>query len=304
MSKLKFITNSNREITFNFVNNIIGDTMASLIKESKGEVHIAHGSFNMLIDKDEVERELLKTVADLVSAGIDMPTVPANMDRNTLNRIHEDFHVIEEAEQAKTNKTVNWSVRKLLTEVNFLVHKLESAMYGNKEEAMQVMYIGDKKVDNCITPHRQRIILNNELRKFFRIEAFPARVTLSCGYSTIGKNFAHAVHDNDVELVKNGNIRPQLSISTETVWSYHTLHNVATNELDHIKISERRQEWHDKHTLAFVKNNNLQDYVGYKDPIHYFGTPAVYAYAADDTIDIIDWHNILTVDKIKIVEVE
>ena len=51
----------------------------------------------------------------------------------------------------------------------------------------------------------------------------------------------------------------------------------------------------------FVVKNKLQDYVGWKDPIHYNSVQPYYAYT-DEDLSLTEWHNIIVKDKLKEIE--
>jgi hypothetical protein len=185
-------------------------------------------------------------------------------------------------------------IRRLLKEVNFLVHELENALFGRKQAAFTVFYIGEHNISD-------RVVLNSELRKMFVSTSMPNRVTLHVGYATIGKNLLHAAYDNDVELVKNGNIRPQLSLSTETIWHWNPINLVKTTQAEKDKHDKQtRAEWETK-VKDFVVNNNLQDYVGWKDPIHFNSVQPCYAYSNDD-MSLEEWYHMIEKDGLAQVE--
>ena len=299
MPKISLVSNSGKKASFSFVDNIVGETMFNLIKKREKNIRPSHGSFNMFADPSAIEVKLKKIVKEASALGVDMPDIPDTLDRDSLNRIHEAFHVVEEVYMAETTEYIKLGedikvIRRLLKDVNFLVHELENALFAPKQAAFTVFYIGEHNVSD-------RVILNSELRKMFIHTSMPNRVTLHVGYATIGKNLLHAVADNDVELVKHGNIRPQLSLSTETIWHWNPVNLINTSKDDKDKRDKRmRDEWENK-VRDFVVNNNLQDYVGWKDPIHYNSVQPCYAYS-DDDMSLEEWYHMIDKDGLAQVE--
>ena len=299
MPKLKLVSNSGKKASFTFVDNIVGTTMFNLIKKREKNIRPSHGSFNMFADASVIEAKLKDKVKQVSSYGITMPDIPDTLDRDTLNRIHEGFHVVEEvyiAEEVEDNSRdkERQPIRTLLKDVNFLVHQLENALFGIKKAAFTVFHIGEYNISD-------RVILNSELRKMFVHKTMPHRVTLHVGYATIGKNLLHAVSDNDVELVKHGNLRPQLSLSTETIWNWNPVNLINTSKADKEERAQRDRDNWGKSAREFVVNNNLQDYVGWKDPIHYNSVQPCYAYANEE-LSLEEWYNMIEIDGLKEVE--
>tara|TARA_B110000908_G_scaffold42637_1_gene51856 strand:+ start:1297 stop:2211 length:915 start_codon:yes stop_codon:yes gene_type:complete len=299
MPKISLVSNLGKKASFTFVDNIVGKTMFNLIKKREKNIRPSHGSFNMFADADAIEVKLKKIVKEVSALNVTMPEIPDTLDRDTLNRIHESFHIAEEVymlddtNHQKLSEDIN-VIRRLLKEVNFLVHELENALFKTKKAAFTVFYIGEHNISD-------RVVLNSELRKMFVSTSMPNRVTLHVGYATIGKNLLHAAYDNDVELVKNGNIRPQLSLSTETIWQWNPINLVKTTQAAKDKHDERmRSKWTNE-VREFVVNNNLQDYVGWKDPIHYNSVQPCYAYSNDE-MSLEEWYHMIEKDGLAQVE--
>ena len=300
MPKISLVSNSGKKASFTFVDNIVGTTMFDLIKKRERHIRPSHGSFNMFANPKSIEVKLKNIVKQVSAYDIAMPDIPDKLDRDTLNRIHEGFHVVEEVYKANDNNIDlklldqdSKTIRRLLKEVNFLVHELENALFGSKKAAFTVFYIGEYNTSD-------RVILNSELRKIFVHTTMPNRVTLHVGYATIGKNLLHAVVDNDVDIVKNGNLRPQLSLSTETIWHWNPISTIAgLNEKE--EHDERLRSTWTNEVREFVVNNNLQDYVGWKDPIHYNSVQPCYAYSNDE-MSLEEWYHMIDKDGLKQVE--
>ena len=292
MKNLRLVFKNNITADFKFVDNEVGKVMHKLISEVKESTEIVnyHGSFPGIESVTETEKRL-RVLVDQCSNeyNIKMPHIPDNLDRETLNRIHEDFHVVEEHHVGKHWTEVHklGDLRKILREINQLVHKLEKHI-GTDSTAGSYAVFQIGKTHNLLA----RQVLHSVLRKNWRYSARPGPVYLTCGYATIGKNLLSCMVDNDTELVKRNLISPQMSVSTETIWVY------SKNET----ISEAKAEemWQDhlKRVKNFVVKNKLQNHVGYEDPIHTFCIQPTYATLIEESIvtkknwSVKNWHNL------------
>ena len=95
-------------------------------------------------------------------------------------------------------------------------------------------------------------------------------------------------------MIKNGNLRPQMSMSTETIWSW-------SENIDNDKMCKQKRTKWDKDVRDFVVKNKLQDYVGWKDPIHFNSVQPCYAYSNDD-MSLEEWYHMIEKDGLAQVE--
>lgn len=284
--------NNNVSAKFKMVDNPVGDAMWDIFfqvyrtkhfdkiyENNKLEIDSGHGAFNSTDDPVEIERKLKEFVKRAEDLGVKMPSIPEEIDRDTLNRIHEDFHVVEE-QYIGTRKRRIPGLQDVLAQVNFLVHRLESSK----------KFIGMDKNYWVFQPakfhHITRKPLSAEIRKHFLPAYPPHRVTLEVGYSTIGKNLMHCVYDNDIELVERNLLRPQLSISTESTFNFYSDWE-KLSETEAQKKTTFEQAKYKNNVKDFVIKNNLTGNVGYSDPIHLNSVQPVYAYLADNGAE--DW---------------
>jgi hypothetical protein len=114
-------------------------------------------------------------------------------------------------------------------------------------------------------------------------------VALLLGYNTLGKNFSHCVHTNDVNVVRDGMVRPQNFIFTQVLFRYTsnwlpmTQHSV---DKQNMNIWKKNEKW--------VKDNNLEDIIDPNLPENKFCTAPVLAYIDSDYLNLTekDWYNI------------
>lgn len=261
MRNLQIIFKDGTITEYKFVDNIIGELMYERFNKTPSEIlkmiEYHASSFSTRHELDTELRTEVEKCRNLYN--IDMPSIPAleDLDQETFNRVHEEFHVIDEKFSYDEEQN-NLDLVETLTKINILVHSYEDYLHnapGNDYIVLDFLSNPPK------FPHPSQTPLDSRYRKFF-IHSEPTTVaTLSCGYNTVGKNLAHAMWNNDISLVKNNLIRPQVSISNQTVW----------NNCKRSVIG-----WKDQ-LKEFVVENNLQANVGYEDNMHVYTIQPVYA---------------------------
>lgn len=109
----------------------------------------------------------------------------------------------------------------------------------------------------------------------------PRSGELILGYYTVGKTIADCYRDNDVECVRSGGVRPQITVSTETtcLWSPEP------GAIRDRPLLADVEKW--------VKDNQLEDYVdlGLKEN-QYYGAPRLGEYVG--TLTVAEINSLLT----------
>lgn len=276
MKNLRLIFKNNEYTDFKFVENEVGTNMHHIINTIKYSTDIKthHHSFSVT-DASTYKNELRKIVEQCVNEyNIKMPDIPVIIDRPTLNRIHEAFHVAER-ENIEVLQAMNperlLEIQALLKKLNEIIHLIENVDDGN--DLYCVFEIAPRSQFEHFTNGtvKPRIELEQNLRKHWRHSSCESDISLTCGYATVGKNLTHCINDNDVELVRQGLVSPQLYVGTETLFRYHDEKYLAEEDRD------VNWERHKEQVKSFVLDNNLQQYVGYEDPMHLYSVQPIYA---------------------------
>jgi len=294
---LKFKTGNTAKYKFcdSSIGNVMNDLISHVLSHGSNIAENEHGSFPQF---DNLESKTV-TLRDLVNRanklGVSIPEVPDVIDVDTLNRVHEGFHLVEEQFQVASDIYAEQSeLRDILREINNVVHNIEAQLMKNNSSSFWVFQIG-------MTHFHKRKVIDAVTRQSFRYHVceHPGPGLLTCGYATIGKNFMHCVVDNDVELIREGHVRPQCSISTETIWNWHP-----DRKIDQGWVDGMWQKWLDT-SKRFVEDNNLSAHIGYLDPIHLNSIQPAYAYPIGDceTWDINKWYESFAVGGIDTVEI-
>ena len=105
---------------------------------------------------------------------------------------------------------------------------------------------------------------------------------LILGYATTGKNLRICHMDNDTQLVRDGMVRPQIDITTETR-SMFLAHQITEQNL----ALQRNQ------MQAWIKHNNLESFIDSTAPEHNFCLEARIGHLTNEinfeqALDIID----------------
>jgi len=273
MKNLRIVFKDEQYADFQFVDNCIGELMHYRFEKTPKEISqkpIVHShSFGNL---QEVDTELRALVEKCINVyNIDMPEIPEQLDEKTFNRMHEQFHTIDE--QFDDNDEDPEFV-KTLGDLNNIIHVYEHVFAENPNSSdYMVIDFESQPSDYLYVPAFTPV--DSRYRELF---LHPNRhehetVSLRVGYNTVGKNMYHAVANNDVELIKKGLIRPQVGISNQTVIDIN---------LRKPDSAKSQNEFWFNFLKDFVVNNNLQEYIGYKDIMHTHTLQPTYATPIDN----------------------
>lgn len=162
--------------------------------------------------------------------------------RKVLNRLHEMFHSFAE----KTKKTGFSELDQLNKDIHALETQVISAVSDQYKRRTSSSFFlsGDFKKEVLIGT-------DYSLYDFFHREIGESRTGLFLGYHTIGKDIRNCFMDNDVELVKNGMVRPQITISTECLCNFEE--SAETNKKSSNSILLEVEKW--------IVDNDLQSYI-------------------------------------------
>ena len=273
MKNLRIVFKDEQYADFQFVDNCIGELMHYRFEKTPKEISqkpIVHShSFGNL---QEVDTELRALVEKCINVyNIDMPEIPEQLDEKTFNRMHEQFHTIDE--QFDDNDEDPEFV-KTLGDLNNIIHVYEHVFAENPNSSdYMVIDFESQPSDYLYVPAFTPV--DSRYRELFlhRNRHEHETVSLRVGYNTVGKNMYHAVANNDVELIKKGLIRPQVGISNQTVIDIN---------LRKPDSAKSQNEFWFNFLKDFVVNNNLQEYIGYKDIMHTHTLQPTYATPIDN----------------------
>jgi len=174
----------------------------------------------------------------------------ADRTQVALNQLHKEFHA--KGELGSNNE---------LEELNTPIHSLEHALRLIKSPQRW-----NSQVGFYLEPSFTEPVTNHSLYKYWNYN--PTNNDLCLGYHTIGKNLYHCWRDNDVQLIRDGMLRPQITISTEVNLVF-TRGNPIFDPLD--ELSNRVDRW--------IEHNELTKFVNRTAPEHqYLGAPLLGKY--------------------------
>ena len=202
MKNLRIVFKDEQYADFQFVDNCIGELMHYRFEKTPKEISqkpIVHShSFGNL---QEVDTELRALVEKCINVyNIDMPEIPEQLDEKTFNRMHEQFHTIDE--QFDDNDEDPEFV-KTLGDLNNIIHVYEHVFAENPNSSdYMVIDFESQPSDYLYVPAFTPV--DSRYRELFlhRNRHEHETVSLRVGYNTVGKNMYHAVANNDVELIK------------------------------------------------------------------------------------------------------
>lgn len=189
-------------------------------------------------------------------------TQDLDITRNVLNKLHQQFHIFEESKPELDQllfpfgREIRRQVYAAFNQLNHSVHALEALVNSGLETTYLVWHQEADMNDSY------NIDITSEVRGCWESNAITQQPgALYVGYSTIGKNILHAYMDNDIQLVKQGLLRPQQFIDSEVI-----LHIDYYSFVSQQTIFAQIKNW--------VANNQLESYVDLSLPEHqYFTQP-------------------------------
>lgn len=222
---------------------------------------------------------------------IDMPESfdPTVQQQPLLNRLHYEFHRFEEEVKNEPRRLID-QLYDPLQRLNSEIHILE-----------KLMSIHDDRCDPdpvhallacgfmIHTGHLELVeISDSELYKHWHYPDDFGDMLL--GYHTIGKNTMHCWHDNDIDLVKKGMVRPQKFIGPEVVLLFN---GWPRNPKEPARMVQAMNKW--------VIDNNLESYVDMSLPENNLpGQPLLAKlqgnYTREEISDLFFTHTVETVE--------
>jgi hypothetical protein len=283
----KYITNwksdagDTKSIAFDVLDTPVSRAWIKVIKRKLEQEDVEpkdysqHGTFPGFDDKHLLNSKILENVkiAQQMVPELQWPTDVDDITRDGLNVLHEHFHEIEEKTfRGLLNNNLTEEqhcIKRAFMDINHHIHEIETILLWESlpeekkqnRRAYRVMNFGRYDLDlrEPVTP---------ELREFWRSTYFPNQkpVQLILGYATIGKNMYHCTYDNDVQVVKDDMVRPQIDIGGEAKLVVHEGWYARTPD----DVERINGEVESKIT-NFIKQNELEDLVDINDKNHIYG---------------------------------
>lgn len=213
-----------------------------------------------------------------ITADIDFATVDNAAMQYELNYLHQCFHAYDDMLVYHPELMLSRDAVPYLYKLNILIHKVENCY--------RTMRVPPREIMLCARPCREDMIDYRPPIKdpsWYRFFDQPwQNGDLILGYATTGKNLRICHMDNDTQLVRDGMVRPQIDITTETR-SMFLAHQITEQNL----ALQRNQ------MQAWVKHNNLESFIDSTAPEHNFCLEARIGHLTNEitfeqALDIID----------------
>jgi hypothetical protein len=187
MKMTKFSIDENYKIKSRFTNKDM-DNIAYLISEINNIIKIINENY----DK---ELPIFKSVESL--------------DISILNYLHEEFEVYGDRRDELIQKS-NWckTLHESFLKLNECIHIIESALHNEKNDFPNYTSLYDFLPAGLHEPI-------TEIDKLFLETKFKWG-GLYCGYNTLGKDWCAISMDNDLDVLKRNQVRPQRRFAAET----------------------------------------------------------------------------------------
>ena len=187
-----------------------------------------------------------------------------------LNRIHYAFE--QELERKETQRTATPQFLSSLERLNKLVHSLEKAPNSKFGESFYVIRHSSDHVK------AQFPLLTDEMYRCF--ENNTENGDLYSDFFTVGKDLGHAYHTNDVELIRNNEVKQQTVVSGAVAFA-----------LDEKQFGLKKNNTEQSAYWDWCKANNAELYgYDYTQPLYNLGRAPV----GRATVNLHQMTNILT----------
>lgn len=238
----------NFTLDYEIIDSPVSRIWARLTKQSlSGNSHISTNQWTTCWPTEEYITDLWDKI-ETRSAAKGLPL--ADRTQSALNQLHKEFHSKGEAEGDND-----------LEELNTPIHSLEHAL-----RLIKSPWRWNSQVGFYLEPSFTEPITDNSLYQYWDYN--PTDNDLCLGYHTIGKNLYQCWRDNDSQLIRDGMLRPQITISTEVNLVF-TRGNPIFDPLD--ELSNRVDGW--------ITHNELTKFVNRAAPENqYLGTPLLGKY--------------------------
>jgi hypothetical protein len=187
-----------------------------------------------------------------------------NLDTNSLHLLFHSHY------ESLTDKILDHRWGRL----NSNIHRLEEQQRSLNDPLGQRAGFGFVVTNKGTDLTELRAIPSHLRNHWFHV---PKSGELLLGYYTLGKTIADCYRDNDLECVRKGLVRPQQTISTETV----CLWGLKPGPIRRLPLVSEVTKW--------VKDNDLAQYIdlGLKEN-QYYGQPRLGEYCGDLSIEEIN----------------
>jgi len=264
-------------LTFNLFDNPVTHSWVDVIEKKLAEPntsvesHTPHGVFPAFDNKYEVNKILYDhvQVAKQLKSDLYWPKNVDDIDQELLNRLHENFHEVQEkyldSKYQSGYPDEIKPVANAFAKINHYVHTLENILkWQDQPEQVRANRQSYYIINFGCQDEHLRNPVTAELREYWKYTYHPdqKRAQLILGYNTVGKHLLHCVTDNDVQVVTDHMIRPQTLVGGEAMLVVAMGASMTTSQQD----ADERNRIMETSIDRFVENNKLQDYVDYKNP--------------------------------------
>lgn len=172
----------------------------------------------------------------------------SRLNQEAFNQLHYQFHY-----KMEENKLFDPETNELLSSINTEIHRIENIELSDANN-LGMNYVSCSMPDTNlhlrpIKPEQRRFFCNSSVNNS------PGDIFLS--YATLGKHLYEAYSGDDINLVREGGIRPQEQIKCTFTISA----NIRSDDNLELHCSQV-QEW--------LKKHDAQHLINPRDPQHYF----------------------------------
>lgn len=216
-------------------------------------------------------QDLVTLINKKDNAGINVLLIQS-CTRENLNELHKQFHLLAE----------NNNPSKEIHRLNYLVHIAENCV-SNLSSGTDFGFMVSRFNNYYVEP-----LTNDDYQYFDSYIIQPG--DLSMGYSTIGKNLRHCADNDDLEVIKQGMVRPKITLTSEI----HAVFGSAGK-------GQRTEETVKNNYFKWCDDNNVESYgYNYREPVHTGGYCILGRMTDFDHREFTNW--VITSDRVIVVD--
>lgn len=214
---ISFLDNLNKihKIRFYIYKTSLANRWKKMVLENQEKNRILNYKFtNTTYDKIDKVRKNLNSCVEIINQTYDkqLPIFEdvEVLDTDILNYLHEEFEIYGDRIPELTNPVVWWTkeLHDQFLRLNELIHLHEDVIKSKDAQFANMALLFDYYPQELFSPilERDKLYLKADLQW--------GKVYL--GYNTLGKDWLKVHVDNDIDVVKRGQVRPQKRFAAET----------------------------------------------------------------------------------------
>jgi hypothetical protein len=291
------------EIVFKLLDNSGVDKLSNVWNEKvASDYHIEYNVYETLTSKQRLslQKEMNEVIDSInrfnfnaewkIDTDLKLLITENDNQFDKLNALHRRFEDISyEIKPLRVSDAEKYNdLYNLLERVNWLVHRMER--HSSNDDRKWILTV----IRNETLMHDVEKILPLDSNDYAQFDITGKFGKLYLDYCTVGKDLVNCWGSNDIELIKAGEVKQQTHAKPAINFSFHN--SGPPMILKRGKMVENTDfttyEGWVKRLHAWCEENNISDYINYKDPMYTYGRlvigECINIHTTDEYLDMIN----------------